>query len=264
MTSHRPNVRSAVVERLTQLSLTELRRRQHLNAEQIRLAHRQGNTDALEELLEREGEYDAAIDRKEFGGEMHRNHRAEHLSRPELGELMLHWHSSQGDPIYMVGSYYVGGNEYPDPSVIEEAKQEFERLLSEHERMLRHQPVMVQRQGRQVDLRKFAGYKDRELKENISELREILFNLDDLIEHEDYGHLSNAGYYVWPMAAGSTTPLVGEGPFGPYDYANARTTARIRATNSRSHDYAVSRGRDPEARGFEIERVYKAGSGEHR
>lgn len=189
---------------------------------------------------------------------MRHNHRAEHLSRRDLGELMLHWHSSQSDPIYAVGSYYVGGKEYPDPSVIVEARDEFKKELSEHERMLKKQPVMVYRQGRQVDLRTFAGYTDRQLKENIAELREILFNLNDLIENADYGHLPNAsGHYVWPLSA-SGAPVSGEGPYGPYPLANAKTTARIRATEG-SHDYAVTRGADPAK--LSIVSLYQRGTG---
>lgn len=199
---------------------------------------------------------------------MRHNHRAEHLSRRDLGELMQHWHSSQNDPIYAVGSFYFAGKAYPDPEVVQDAIAALEKDLSEYERMLRRQPVMVKRQQGggpyrggpmvEVELRKFSGLKDRELKEGIAELREILFNLREYAENDDYGHLPNAsGHYVWPLSA-SGAPVSGEGPYGPYPLANAKTTARIRATEG-SHDYAVTRGADPAK--LSIVSLYQRGTG---
>jgi hypothetical protein len=39
----------------------------------------------------------------------------------DLGEAMQRWHSSMGDPIYVVGSYYLAGVEYLDLAVIKAA-----------------------------------------------------------------------------------------------------------------------------------------------
>jgi hypothetical protein len=69
-------------------------------------------------------------------------------------------------------------------------------------------------------------------------------------------------YWVWAVDK-KNQPLTGEGPWGPYDYQAARTYSRISATKGK-HDRAVSRGRDPKAASFEIVRVYRAGSGEHK
>ena len=48
----------------------------------------------------------------------------------ELGMLMMNWHSSQFDPIYMTASYFVDGKDYPDLDVVERAKSEIEELLN--------------------------------------------------------------------------------------------------------------------------------------
>lgn len=70
----------------------------------------------------------------------------------------------------------------------------------------------------------------------------------------------NASYYVWVLAPRSDTPLASEGPYGPHPLRAAEQMARIGAQEG-IHDRAVSRGRDPEARGFKIERRYAARSG---
>lgn len=68
-------------------------------------------------------------------------------------------------------------------------------------------------------------------------------------------------YWVWTIAVGTDRPLVGEGPHGPHDLAGAKTYARIAATKGK-HDRAVSLGRDPQARTFQVVRRYRAGDGE--
>lgn len=68
-------------------------------------------------------------------------------------------------------------------------------------------------------------------------------------------------YWVWTLSVGSDRPLVGEGPHGPHDLAGAKTYARIAATKGK-HDRAVSRGRDPQAKTFQVVRRYRAGDGE--
>lgn len=71
-------------------------------------------------------------------------------------------------------------------------------------------------------------------------------------------HTANASsYYVWPLNS-HNEPLAGEGPFGPYSLDTAKTTARIRATKGK-HDYAVTRGSDPQRLSFT--RLYRAGTG---
>lgn len=75
-------------------------------------------------------------------------------------------------------------------------------------------------------------------------------------------HTPNAtSYYVWVLARGSSTPLSGEGPWGPYDtLESAKTYARIGATEG-SHDRAVSVGGTPTSDSFSIVRTYQAGTG---
>lgn len=68
-------------------------------------------------------------------------------------------------------------------------------------------------------------------------------------------------YWVWVLRKGSDEPM-DEGPYGPHSWESAKTFARIGATEG-EHDRAVSRGRDPAGAGFEIVRIYEAGSGEH-
>lgn len=68
-------------------------------------------------------------------------------------------------------------------------------------------------------------------------------------------------YWVWLVQPGTNQPMISDGPHGPHDLQGAKTFARIGATEG-AHDRAVSKGRDPEARGFEIVRVYRAGTGE--
>lgn len=75
------------------------------------------------------------------------------------------------------------------------------------------------------------------------------------------GMTPNASYYVWVLAPRSHVPLSGEGPYGPYPLRTAEQLARIGASEG-VHDRAVSAGKDPEARGFKIERRYAARSGE--
>jgi antirestriction protein len=41
--------------------------------------------------------------------------------RSEIGTLMHNWHTGQGDPVYMVGSFFIGGDEYPDLDIVSDA-----------------------------------------------------------------------------------------------------------------------------------------------
>jgi DNA repair protein RadC len=49
--------------------------------------------------------------------------------RRELGIKMHEWHGGQGDPLYMVGSYYYTEQKYPDREIVERAETEIEKLL---------------------------------------------------------------------------------------------------------------------------------------
>lgn len=42
--------------------------------------------------------------------------------RKAIGEKLCHWHSSMGDPIYAVGSFYLSDKEYPDPTIVKSAR----------------------------------------------------------------------------------------------------------------------------------------------
>lgn len=95
-------------------------------------------------------------------------------SLSDLGERMLSWHRGMSDPVYAVGSYYVSGQEYPDPDVVDSALDSLESELEQQQAMLRGEKIMVRRYGKQVDLRKFAGYSDRDLEENIEDLSDIV------------------------------------------------------------------------------------------
>lgn len=52
------------------------------------------------------------------------------VERVTLGERLCQWHSSQGDPIYAVGSYYVSDRVYPDQEVVGDCLSRLEMYLS--------------------------------------------------------------------------------------------------------------------------------------
>lgn len=43
--------------------------------------------------------------------------------RMNIGLKMQNWHSSQGDPVYAVGSFYFANQEYPERAVVEAARR---------------------------------------------------------------------------------------------------------------------------------------------
>lgn len=49
--------------------------------------------------------------------------------RKQAGRILTQWHSSMGDPIYAVGSFYIDGHEYPDDEVLESAISGAERCI---------------------------------------------------------------------------------------------------------------------------------------
>lgn len=116
------------------------------------------------------------------------------MSRHTLGSRMLEWHGGQDDPVYAVGSFYIDSQRYPDPAVARDALANLEAELDETERMRGGERVMVRRHGKQVDLRKFAGYTDRDLEERAIDLSEIVDALRVQMV-EDYGGLTENSRY---------------------------------------------------------------------
>ena len=86
----------------------------------------------------------------------------------DIGEKLQHWHASQGDPIYAVGSFFFDGDDYPDLDVVAQAKARLES-----------------------DLRAFDGDGDRARKNGWgAEEREELGELVDFLA----GYLKERGY----------------------------------------------------------------------
>jgi hypothetical protein len=67
-------------------------------------------------------------------------------------------------------------------------------------------------------------------------------------------------YYVWAMTKTRSGKTTMEGPWGPYPFQNARTYARIAATEGEM-DRVVTEGADPAT--LTIKRIYEAGTGSH-
>jgi len=107
------------------------------------------------------------------------------MDREELGERMLNWHSSMSDPIYAVGSFYIDGQVYPKSDIVRDALHNLTKDLEQSKRMLAGEKVMVERGGKQVDLKVFAGYTSTTLSEMVADLSEITLYLGQYLE-EDY------------------------------------------------------------------------------
>ena len=87
--------------------------------------------------------------------------------RQHIGELMQHWHSSSGDPIYAVGSFYFADQDYPDKKVVRAALASLESDL--------------------VDAKKGAyGWGESEAKE----LTTIIAYLKSELREKGHGHAS--------------------------------------------------------------------------
>lgn len=69
---------------------------------------------------------------------------------------------------------------------------------------------------------------------------------------------SERRYYVWVLLSNGTPK--DEGPYGPYEFIQAKNYARISATEG-EHDRAVSIGADPQAHSFQVVRRYERGTG---
>lgn len=107
------------------------------------------------------------------------------MDRVELGLRLNQWHSSMHDPIYAVGSFYVDNRVYPQKEIVGEAISNLTRDLNQYQRMLNGEKVLVMRQGKQVDLKEFAGYTKTEIKARIEDLSEIISDLERFMS-EDY------------------------------------------------------------------------------
>lgn len=106
------------------------------------------------------------------------------MTRTELGLRLMNWHSSQNDPIYAVGSLFFDDQVCPK-DIVEDCLFNLNHSLDEFQRMQKGEVLMVRRYGGEVDLRKFAGYTDEEIEENISDLTEIVSEVKRFLE-EDY------------------------------------------------------------------------------
>lgn len=107
------------------------------------------------------------------------------MDRTELGERLCNWHASMYDPVYAVGSFYIDGTRYPDKEIVQDAIDNLTRDLNQFRCMQKGEPVMVERQGRKVDLKVFAGYSEIDIEDNIADLEEITSELSRFLT-EDY------------------------------------------------------------------------------
>lgn len=107
------------------------------------------------------------------------------MDRTELGDLLMLWHGGQDDPVYAVASFYVGDKRYPKKSIVKDALSSLKHYLDEFERMQRREVILVQRNGRQVSLRDFAGYTASSIDKNAVQLRRIIRALRKTIK-QDY------------------------------------------------------------------------------
>lgn len=105
------------------------------------------------------------------------------MNRIELGERMQQWHSSMGDPIYAVGSYYFAGDRYPVKATVEDALLNLQSDLSQARQMDRGKKIYIH--NGMTDLKTFGGFTRRRLRENIKDLREITEALKEFLE-KDY------------------------------------------------------------------------------
>lgn len=149
------------------------------------------------------------------------------LSRRKLGEKLLEWHSSMSDPVYAVGSFYYDDHVYPKADIVQEAIDNLEKDLDQESRMLAGETVMVQRQGKRVSLRKFAGYTDAELRERVAELTEIVGALKGFYER-DYGMSKNRGRRHTRNAHRVTVKNLTDAQI-----------SRLRSEAAQSHDYEL-------------------------
>lgn len=107
------------------------------------------------------------------------------MDRTELGLRLQSWHASMSDPIYAVGSFYFSGHVYPKREVVEDAIHNLNSDLSKRQRMLAGENVRAPTAyGYTDDLRKFAGYTDEQLNEDIADLEEIVGELQKYLERD--------------------------------------------------------------------------------
>jgi hypothetical protein len=114
--------------------------------------------------------------------------KRDHLpDRPYLGERLCQWHSSMGDPVYAVGSFYVDDKKYPDKTIVEDAIRNLRSDRDDFVRMRKGEKVgrYNEHYGRWIDdQRAFAGYTDEQLGDNIDEINQILIDLTAFLNHD--------------------------------------------------------------------------------
>lgn len=103
------------------------------------------------------------------------------LDRVSLGAKLLQWHSGM-DHIYAVGSFYIGGKVYPDIKIVRSAIGLLDTELSKTNRMLNGEKVRSKTfHGYTDNLKKFAGFNKKELRERKEELEELLYHLEQYL-----------------------------------------------------------------------------------
>lgn len=85
----------------------------------------------------------------------------------KLGELLCHWHGGMSDPIYAAGSFFLTSKPHPQPHVVFEARDAVERLLRRQGSLLEKHP------------------RDKQVREDMDELKAILGGLDMYIEWQE-------------------------------------------------------------------------------
>jgi hypothetical protein len=108
------------------------------------------------------------------------------MNRQKLGCKLQEWHSGMNDPVYAVGSYYYADAVYPKKEIVADAIFNLQKDLNQNLDMKAGKKVSAATAyGRTSDLKKFAGYSDRDILNNIKELTEILAGVKKYYE-EDY------------------------------------------------------------------------------
>jgi phosphoenolpyruvate-protein kinase (PTS system EI component) len=109
------------------------------------------------------------------------------LTRQQLGERLCQWHDSMSDHIYAVGSFYLGGHKYPEQKIVQSAINKINKLIDQNKKMIAGEKVTASIMfGTQItnDLKQFAGYNNKELKENIKDLKEISNGLLEFLKND--------------------------------------------------------------------------------
>ena len=95
------------------------------------------------------------------------------LDRKKLGERLLQWHSSGGDPIYAVGSYFISGDCYPDKSVVQRALSGIVKCREDRELLLSSEMYCDDQLMVHAVRQPLRSRKVRETRADIADLKEI-------------------------------------------------------------------------------------------